>query len=468
MTSATTPGVSAGRNSRRTGVETRTIEAVPASERHGTPRSLFTLWFSANMQVTAIVTGALAIVLGLSWTWAIVAIIVGNLVGAVFMALHSVQGPRLGLPQMIQSRAQFGYLGALLPMLLAIILYLGFFATSAVLGGLALAGWWGVSTTIGIVLSALLCVVLAVVGYDLIHRYQHAMSYLFTLAFAYLTIRMLVTHGVGQTPASPFAWSSFLAVTAIVATWQITYAVAVSDYSRYLPVETGADATFWLTYAGTVIGTIWMMLLGCLAAVLGGNAFNANPVAYLAGQAGALVWLLYLVILLGVVSANVINVYGSLLCVASSTTAIVRLRMTQQIRIGFILAATVAGTAIAIWGQGHFLTNYGNFLTFLIVLVVPWTAVNLTDFYLLRHGNYNVAGLVNPRGAYPAWGWQGLFAYVIAVVVELPFINSLFYQGPFSRDLGGADISWIVGLIVSTGAYLGLTRLRPVRVVRTG
>ena len=31
-----------------------------------------------------------------------------------FMAFHSTQGPQLGLPQMIQSRPQFGYVGALL------------------------------------------------------------------------------------------------------------------------------------------------------------------------------------------------------------------------------------------------------------------------------------------------------------------------------------------------------------------
>src|SRR4051794_28057763 len=126
------------------GVEERSIEFVPPEERHGSVRSLFTVWFGANMQVTTAVTGALGVILGLPLPWAIAALAAGNLAGAVFMALHSAQGPKLGIPQMIQSRAQFGFYGAILPLLLVVLMYVGFFAASAVLGGSALAAWAGI------------------------------------------------------------------------------------------------------------------------------------------------------------------------------------------------------------------------------------------------------------------------------------------------------------------------------------
>jgi hypothetical protein len=42
------------------------------------------------------------------------------------VAFHSTQGPQLGLPQMIQSRPQFGYVGALLFWVVALIAYIGF------------------------------------------------------------------------------------------------------------------------------------------------------------------------------------------------------------------------------------------------------------------------------------------------------------------------------------------------------
>ncbi len=117
--------------------ERRTIDVVPDDERHGTPRSQFTLWFGANMQITAIVDGALAVVFGADALWAIIGLLIGNVFGGAVMALHSAQGPRMGLPQMISSRAQFGVKGAVIPLVLVILMYLGFAATGTVLAGQA-------------------------------------------------------------------------------------------------------------------------------------------------------------------------------------------------------------------------------------------------------------------------------------------------------------------------------------------
>ena len=74
-------------------VERRTIDVVPDRERHGTPRDQFTLWFGANMQITAIVDGALAVVFGADALWAIIGLLIGNICGGIVMALHSAQGP---------------------------------------------------------------------------------------------------------------------------------------------------------------------------------------------------------------------------------------------------------------------------------------------------------------------------------------------------------------------------------------
>ena len=92
------------------------------------------------------------------------------------MALHSVQGPKLGIPQMIQSRAQFGVLGAVLPLVLVILMYLGFFAGTAVLGGSALAAWTGMPHGVAVVATSAVCTVLAVYGYRLIHVVERWIS----------------------------------------------------------------------------------------------------------------------------------------------------------------------------------------------------------------------------------------------------------------------------------------------------
>ena len=42
--------------SRSGGIETHTIDFIPASERRGKPWHLFTLWFGANSVIVSVVT----------------------------------------------------------------------------------------------------------------------------------------------------------------------------------------------------------------------------------------------------------------------------------------------------------------------------------------------------------------------------------------------------------------------------
>jgi hypothetical protein len=92
-------------------VEQHHVEAIPESDRHGRPRDQFTLWFAANANVVNFTLGVLAIEFGLNLFWALFAIVIGNVLGMLLTALHAWQGPRLGVPQMIQSRGQFGFYG---------------------------------------------------------------------------------------------------------------------------------------------------------------------------------------------------------------------------------------------------------------------------------------------------------------------------------------------------------------------
>lgn len=438
-------------------IERRSIDHVPPEERHGSVTSLFTIWFAANMQVTTIVTGALATVLGLPLVWGLVAIAVGNLVGAVFMALHSAQGPKLGVPQMIQSRAQFGFYGAILPLLLVILMYLGFFASSGVLGGQALHEWSGLGVDWSIIVVAAVCAVLATFGYRLIHAYERWVSLISGLAFLYLTIRLLTGNAVAWSAGS-FDGGTFLLIVAIAATWQIAYAPYVADYSRYLPERTSIGASFWWTYAGSVIATVWMMGFGAIAAAVAQKAFEGGSVAFIVRQAGGVSWLFFAVIILGILAANVLNLYGAFMSSTTTLSALWRLRVGRRQRALFVVGAGVVGTALAIAGRGNFLSNYESFILFLTYVLVPWTAINLVDFYLVRRRRYDIDAIFDPRGRYGAINWRAMAAYALGVAVEIPFVSTSFFTGPVVGLLGGADISWILGLIVSAGAYYALMR----------
>ncbi len=445
-------------------VERRAIEIIPAAERHGRPSTLLTIWFASNAQITAVATGLLATaVFGLSLAWAIAAILIGNLVGCLFMAYHSVQGPRLGIPQMIQSRAQFGMYGAVLPIIAVILMYVGFFVSSAILGGEAMARLVHVSTDWGIVICNAITLLMAWVGYDLIHRYDRWASLLFAVVFLAITVKMLTLphpayHATGDTAAT------ILLVISIFVSWQITWAPYVSDYSRYLPQDTPAARTFWYTYAGSAMGACWFMSIGALGGVLAAPAISANTAGYFAGLFPAVRWLILITAILGIFAANVENLYGPFLSGAAAISPSGRVGSASVARLLSAGAVAAVGTLLAILASPHFLTDLSNFVLFLLYFMIPWTAINLTDYYLVRKGRYQVEEMFQPRGTYGAVNWWAVCIYALTIAVEIPFVNSSLYEGPVARSMGGADISWIVGAVLSGALYY----LAATRVLRIG
>jgi purine-cytosine permease-like protein len=118
-------------------IETRSIDYVPLAERHGKVWHLWPVWFSGDAHLATLAVGVPGVTLGGNLLWTAVAVVLGCLLGTFFMAFHSTQGPQLGLPQMIQSRPQFGYRGALLVWAVALAAYIGYNAFNQVLAAQA-------------------------------------------------------------------------------------------------------------------------------------------------------------------------------------------------------------------------------------------------------------------------------------------------------------------------------------------
>ena len=441
-------------------VERHTIDPVPASQRHGSVTSLFTIWFGANMHMTTVVTGALGTILGLPLPWAILALLLGNLFGAVFMALHSAQGPKLGIPQMIQSRAQFGFHGAILPLVLVVLMYIGFFASSTVLGGAALADWLGIGFVPAAVLLSALITVLSIYGYWAIHRLERIFSVIAFVAFVFLTWRLLTQHDVGAVwHNGPAPFGLFLLVLSIAATWQITYAPYVADYSRYLPEKTSIRAAFWWTYGGSVLATVWMMAIGATAAAVGGNSFHSGSSQFVVDLApGPVRPVISGVLVFGVMAANVLNLYGIFMSATTTLTAIKPFKVTRTVRAAMTVLLAIIGTSVAILGQGNFVHNFTNFILFLSYFLIPWTAINLADFYWVRREHYDLEAIFDPDGIYGRINWRTMAAYLAAVAAEIPFMSTDFYTGGLVGWMGGADIAWIVGLVIAAALYVALMR----------
>lgn len=438
-------------------IERRSIDYIPEAERHGRLLSQFTLWLGANLQITAIVTGALAVVLGGDVFWSLIGLLIGQLLGGGVMALHAAQGPKLGLPQMISSRVQFGVYGAAIPMVLVCLMYLGFTATGTVLSGQALGQMFGVSDSIGILIFASVIVLVTVLGYRVIHYIGRVASVIGVVAFFYLFSRLLSQTDVSALLAiRHFSWSSFLLAVSLAASWQIAFGPYVADYSRYLPSKTSPLKTFLAAGAGSVIGAQVAMVLGVFAAALSQGQFAGREVAYIVGLggSGAIAALLYFSIAFGKVTISTLNSYGSFMCIATIISGFRgELKVTRLQRLIVVLLIVGTATLIALLGQHSFLGAFKSFILFLLAFFTPWSAINLVDFYCITKERYDIPALSNPDGRYGRWNVLGISVYVFGVLVQMPFISTHFYTGPLVASLGDTDISWIIGLVVPAALY---------------
>ena len=434
-------------------VESRSIEFIPINERSGKARDLFPIWFGANMHITTLVTGALPITMGLNLFWSLVAIVIGTLIGAIFMASHSAQGPQLGIPQMIQSRAQFGVIGAIFPLFLVMFVYFGYFASSGLLAAQTLSSFTSMDQTYSILILNTLCFAVTIFGYKFIHKMQKVLSW--TTLVIYLIATVLIFQlsiPGGSWNVGHVNWSQFLLVVSMISTWQLSYAPYVADYSRYLPVTTPTKQTFWYSYAGTSISTIWIMTLGSVL-VTAIPKFLEHTGANLAHLFGGFAIIMLLVILFGQLAINVFNLYGAFMSTITTIEPFAKLKVTPKVRVSMILAVAIVGTILCLLGKSNFLAFFLNFIWFMSYFLIPWTSINLVDYYFLRHGRYSVKDIFDVNGQYGKVNMITCIAFLLSIIAQIPFINTTLYVGPIAKAFGGADLAWVVGLIVPAAAY---------------
>jgi purine-cytosine permease-like protein len=389
----------------------------------------------------------------------------GILTGTVFMAFHATQGPRLGLPQMIQSRAQFGYRGVLVPLFATLFTYLAFNVADQALMSQGLHAAFGWSAGLVAVVIAVLAAVIAIWGHDWVHRIFRAILVFSLPVTTVLSVGVIfgLAHG-HATGHFGFTFAAFMAQFSAAAAYNITYAPYVSDYSRYLPKDTPARRIIGSVFFGASASPIWLIALGAwLATHLGatdgllGTKLAGNNIFHPLGTLSALL------LAAGLAATMGMNAYGGMLSVLTGLDAIKPIKPTRAARVVTILVLTVVWYVIARSISSSAVSTVLDSLTLMLYLLVPWTATNLVDFFLVRRGHYAITDLFTPRGIYGAWNWRGLTAYAVGFAAEIPFmvlpsIAGFHFTGPVAKQISDVDISWIVGLAASGLCYWILSR----------
>jgi NCS1 family nucleobase:cation symporter-1 len=312
---------------------------------------------------------------------------------------------------------------------------------------------------LGYVLAAAIAAIIALFGYDMIHKVNRLLLFPTLSVMVVLTVGALKLGNVTPALFAPGAFNPAVFMTAFVVTagFQLGWAPYVSDYSRYLPASTSPRQLFWWTYIPSAGSAIWVFVIGALAQV-GTRAHS--PIAAFIGAgdavfpgAGKIIVCGLVVTLLAVMA---INQYGGsliLLSIADSFRPITPTRMKRATAIA-LMAAMVWIIAQTV-GEARFNQFYGGALIYLAYVFTPWTAINLVDYFVVRRGHYVVSDLLNPTGGiYGRWNWRGNVVYGATLAIMCPFMVTAQFIGLFAQRMGNVDISLPVGLTVGATLYL--------------
>lgn len=433
-------------------VETHGIAPVPASNRYGSARRLFTVWFAPQVNMTVVFTGTLAVVLGLGFWLGMLAMVIGTVVGCLAVGYLSTWGPRTGTAQLPNARMAFGGTVAVV----AVIQWLSSIAWDGLVGlfgGEALAELLGMPFWVAVVIVLATQGVVGVFGYEVIHRVQAVMTVVLIITFAVFAWKLIGGHQVVSLPTVSGAdlGGAFVLEVTIALSLAISWASYASDYSRYLPVHTSRAAVFGYTFAGLAVAYVAVQAIGVAAAGELTDQTAAGVREIMGG--GVLGALALLVIALGSVASNAMNDYSGSLALQ---TVGVRVRRPVSAVVVVIIAF-----ALIMWlHSGDMAARFQGVLLFVSYWIPAFVAIVAIDW------RYRSAGrdVVNPaeestprRDAMVA-----LLTFFLAFAAAVPFMHTNLIVGPVATALHGADLAYFVNFLVAAAVYGGyrLTRAR--------
>ncbi|MFJ8631997.1 purine-cytosine permease family protein [Streptomyces sp. NPDC093568] len=404
-----TPDPRDGRPERRgLQVETHGLDVIADAERKGTPRTLFWPWFGANVSILGLGYGAFALGFGISFWQALTAGVLGIVFSFLLCGCVAVAGKRGSAPTMVLGRAAYGVRGNRLPSVISWILTVGWetvlcalatMATTTVLGRL---GWGGGTGTkvVALVVVAALTVVVGVMGFDLIMRFQTLITVVtgvLTVAYAVLVADHVHWSAVSSVPAGT-AQEFIGALVFMMTGFGLGWVNAAADYSRYLPRTASSRGVIGWTTFGASLAPLLLLVFGLL---LAGSSTELNE-AVAADPIGALTtilptWFLVpfaVVAVLGLVGGAVLDIYSSGLALLSAG-----LRVPRYVAALFDGVLMIAGSIYIVFVADDFLGPFMGFLTTLGVPVAAWCGIMLADV-ALRRRDYDEADLYRPAGRY--------------------------------------------------------------------
>jgi NCS1 family nucleobase:cation symporter-1 len=438
------------------------IRPVPLEHRRLSGLDFAVLWGDLSLGLLVLVTGAL-LVPALGFPRALLAIVVGSVIGCIPLALVGLAGSREGVPGMVLFRPVLGVRGSYVPSVLNIVQLVGwtgfeFWAMSLVADRMLHVSYW-----FWLAVVAVVCTGLALGGPILVVRrwLERFGAWVVAGVAAWITFRVLTTASLGsvwQAPGEgglPF----WLAVDLVIA-MPVSWLPLVADYNRF--ARKGASSAAG-TYAGYALGNVWFYALGALL-VLGAGLTDVSPAGLgqgIAALAGG--WIVLLALLVGETDQAFADIYS-----AAVSSQNLEGRISQR---RAIVAFSLAGVGLAVWLGLRPEVAVGNYESFLFLLgsvFVPLFGVFVADYFVLRK-----KGRASSVSAFASWivgfliyqwswtvppgleGWRSAMETVFGEWLHLPY--------PLAGSRWGASIPAFLAALFLHSALAWTLRRRAQR-----
>ncbi|MBI3648986.1 MAG: cytosine permease [Actinobacteria bacterium] len=385
------------------------IRPVPPGLRRLGAGDLAVLWGDLSIGLLVLVSGAL-LVPALAPPAALLAIVVGSLVGCVPLALVGLAGTREGVPGMVLFRPVLGVRGSFLPSAVNLVQLIGwtgfeFWAMGRVANAVGRDLFGVGSYTLWVAVVAVVCTALALAGpVFAVRRWLERFGFWVVLAVAvWVSFRVVTAGQLGAIWRLPGRGGlPFWAAVDLVIAMPISWLPLVADYNRF---GRGGGRSFAGTFWSYAVGNVWFYALGALLVLAAGSAPDVldigTKIAALAGGAVVL-----LALLVGESDQAMANIYSSAVSAQN-----VRPELSQRWLIvavgavGFALAALIRNSA----------ATFEYFLFLIGSVFVPLFGVFAADYFVLRRGRYGEAEMF--EGAAPGFRTRALAPWLAGFVM---------------------------------------------------
>jgi len=397
--------------------------------------------------MTGVVTGALAIELGLGFWFGMIAMVVGTLLGSLVVGYLSTWGPRTGTAQLPSSRMAFGG-GVVLPAALQWLSSIAWDALVGLFGGEALALLLGIPFWVGVLLLLAVQGVVGYFGYEIINRLQAVLTVVLFVTFVVFAVKLVGGHDVvtSTTLGGADLAGQFVLMVTISLSLTVSWASYASDFSRYLPERSSRLSVFANTFGGMFVAYVFVQGIGVAAGTLVSEpGHTADGVRSVMGG-GFLGGLALLVIALASIGSGVMNDYSGSLALQ---TLGVRVRRPMS-----SVVVTVAAFGLILWlHAADSAERFQNVLLFVSYWIPAFAAVVAVDWWVRSRGRDTVDPALEHTERTDAA--VAIATFVVAYLVAIPFMNTSIFVGWFAEKWHGADIAYFVNFLVALALYGG-------------